>query len=66
MADIPSINAVDLLNNLKNRFELDQIFTNVGQAMIILNPYKIIPVEFTTDKMDTIIEVSKIIYYKLK
>lgn len=57
MADIPSINAVDLLNNLKNRFELDQIFTNVGQAMIILNPYKIIPGIFTTDKMDSIIEV---------
>lgn len=43
MAQAEDINDIDLLNNLKNRFFRDEIFTNVGSTLIIVNPYKNIP-----------------------
>ena len=40
MLNVEDINQMDLFNNLKNRFLKSVIFTNVGQTLIIVNPYK--------------------------
>ena len=61
MAQASSINKVDLLNNLKNRYDQSQIFTNVGDTLIIVNQYQLIPNMFTIEKMGAIIEVTTLI-----
>lgn len=50
MAEVSPINTKDLLTNIKNRYEKDLIFTNVGETLIITNPYQIIPGLYTEEK----------------
>ena len=56
MAEVSPINTKDLLTNIKNRYEKDLIFTNVGETLIITNPYQIIPGLYTEEKMQEIID----------
>jgi hypothetical protein len=51
------LNQVDILNNLKNRFAQDSIFTNIGKSLIIINPYKLLQEVFSEEKMDFFISV---------
>ena len=59
MAQVSPINTKDLLTNIKNRYDQDQIFTNVGETLIITNPYQIIPGLYTEEKMQEIIDYCK-------
>lgn len=59
MAEVSPINTKDLLTNIKNRYDQDSIFTNVGETLIITNPYQIIPGLYTEDKMQEIIDYCK-------
>lgn len=52
MAAVEDINEVDLLNNVKNRFNKKNIFTNVGPTLIILNPYQKIEGVFSEEIID--------------
>ena len=56
MAEVSPINTKDLLQNIQNRYDADQIFTNVGETLIITNPYQIIPGLYTEEKMQEILE----------
>ena len=38
MAAVSPINTKDLLTNIKNRYNENEIFTNVGETLIITNP----------------------------
>ena len=40
MAEIDEINEVDLMNNIKNRFKIKNIFNSVGSTIIVINPYE--------------------------
>ncbi|MCQ2817239.1 MAG: hypothetical protein MJ252_08245 [archaeon] len=40
MANVGAINEMDLLNNLVNRLNRDETFSNCGSTLIIFNPYK--------------------------
>ena len=55
MVELSPINTNDLLTNIHNRYNKDEIFTNVGETLIIVNPYQIIPGLYTQEKMDEII-----------
>ena len=57
MAEVSPINTNDLLVNIQNRYNKDEIFTNVGETLIIVNPYQIIPGLYTQEKMDEIINL---------
>ena len=57
MASVEDINEIDLLNNLKNRFNNKNIFTNVGPTLIIINPYQMVDGAFSQGKMDGFIKV---------
>jgi len=57
MAEVSPINTNDLLTNIQNRYNKDEIFTNVGETLIIVNPYQIIPGLYTQEKMDEIINL---------
>ena len=59
MAEVSPINTKDLLTNIQNRYNEDSIFTNVGETLIITNPYQIIPGLYTEDKMQEIIDFCK-------
>ena len=59
MAEVSPINTKDLLMNIQNRYNEDSIFTNVGETLIITNPYQIIPGLYTEDKMQEIIDFCK-------
>ena len=59
MAAVSPINTKDLLTNIKNRYDENKIFTNVGETLIITNPYQIFPGIYTEEKMKEIIEYSK-------
>ena len=59
MAQVSPINTKDLLTNIKNRYNEDEIFTNVGETLIITNPYQIIPGLYTEEKMQEIIDYCK-------
>lgn len=37
------LNEAEILNNLSQKFAKDQIFTNIGPTLLIMNPYKEIP-----------------------
>lgn len=52
------INQVDLIFNIKNRFNKDQIFTNVGKSLIIVNPFMQIQKIFSVEMMNFFINVS--------
>lgn len=41
-----------ILNNLKRRFEANEIYTNVGTILISVNPYKRLPL-YTPSVIDT-------------
>ena len=58
MAEVSPINTNDLLNNIHNRYDKDLIFTNVGETLIVVNPYQIIPGLYTQDRMEEIIKAS--------
>ena len=58
MAEVSPINTKDLLTNIQNRYKKDEIFTNVGETLIITNPYYIIPGLYTEEKMQEIIAYS--------
>ena len=55
MAEVSPINTNDLLTNIQNRYNKDLIFTNVGETLIIVNPYQILPGLYTEEKMNEII-----------
>ena len=59
MAEVSPINTKDLLTNIKNRYIKDVIFTNVGDTLIITNPYRIIPGLYTEEKMKEIADFCK-------
>ena len=59
MSEVSPINTKDLLTNIKNRYDENEIFTNVWETLIITNPYQIIPGLYTEDKMKEIIEFCK-------
>ena len=59
MASVSPINTKDLLTNIQNRYNNDLIFTNVGETLIITNPYQIIPGLYTEEKMQEIINYCK-------
>ena len=59
MAEVSPINTKDLLTNIQNRYNQDLIFTNVGETLIITNPYQIIPGLYTEEKMQEIIDYCK-------
>jgi myosin heavy subunit len=60
VSEMTSINVVDLLQNLKNRFQIHQIFTNVGKTLIIINPYNAIPAMFSSERIEEFIKVNSI------
>ena len=58
MAAVSPINTKDLLTNINNRYNENIIFTNVGDTLIITNPYQIIPGLYTEEKMKEIVDYS--------
>jgi myosin heavy subunit len=52
-----NVTVVDLLNNVKNRFYNQTIFTYVGNEILILNPNEEIPGLFSEERMDKAMEV---------
>jgi myosin heavy subunit len=40
MSKVEDIDEVDLLNNLRNRFFKKNIHTNVGNTLIVTNPFE--------------------------
>jgi myosin heavy subunit len=57
MAAVEDINEIDLLFNMKNRFFHNNIFTNVGPTLIIINPYQKVEGVFTKEKIEQFINV---------
>ncbi len=62
MAGVEDINEVDLLSNIKNRFYKQEIFTNVGKTLIIVNPYQNFPGVFGEDIIEKFQDVNKNIF----
>ena len=58
MAEVSPINTCDLLNNIHNRYDKDVIFTNVGETLIVVNPYQMIPGLYAEERMVKTIEDS--------
>lgn len=51
MVNLPCFNEPELLNNLKIRYNIDIIFTYIGPTLLIINPYKRLPLEFSIEMM---------------
>ena len=62
MAAVEDINELVLLNNMRNRFFVKNIHTNVGPTLIIMNPYQRVEGVYTDVKLDEIIKVIKFLY----
>jgi myosin heavy subunit len=62
MAAVEDINEIDLLSNLKNRFYAKSIFTNVGNTLILVNPYQNIPGIFGEDVIEKFLQVKVSLY----
>lgn len=59
MAEVSPINTKDLLINIQNRYTQNLIFTYVGETLIVVNPYQIIPGIYDESKMKIIIQTSE-------
>jgi myosin heavy subunit len=60
VADITSLNKitiVDLLNNIKNRFEQKIITSTIGNELILVNPFEFYQDYLSAEKMNYYIEV---------
>lgn len=40
MCLLDPINEESIISNLEKRYEKDKIYTNIGQTLVCLNPYK--------------------------
>ena len=49
MVNLPCFNEPELLANLKIRYKNDIIFTYIGPTLLIINPYKILPIDFSSE-----------------
>ena len=56
MAEVSPVNVCDLLNNIQNRYKENEIFTMVGETLIITNPYQIFPGIYTVERMIEVIK----------
>ncbi|MCQ2816747.1 MAG: hypothetical protein MJ252_05715 [archaeon] len=59
MAEVSPVNVCDLLQNIQNRYgqKPPEIFNMVGETLIIVNPYYIIPGLYTQDRMEKVIQL---------
>lgn len=62
---LEDISIVDLLNNLKNRYEKKHIFSNIGNELIVVNPYEYFNDLFAVAKMNEFIDVLLIVFIPL-
>ncbi len=58
MAEVEDINEIDLLNNIRNRYFQNKIFTSVGSTLIVINPFQKIQGSFGEEVLDEYIEVN--------
>ncbi len=63
MAEVEDINEIDLLNNIRNRYLKNQIFTFVGATIIVINPFQKIEGTFGETVIDEYVEVSAYISF---
>ena len=44
MVNLNDLSEQTILHNLRIRFEKDVIYTNVGQILVSVNPFKLLPI----------------------
>ncbi|NWU59471.1 MYO9A protein, partial [Lophotis ruficrista] len=44
LCSLPDLNEKTLLENLRNRFKQEKIYTYVGSILIVINPFKFLPI----------------------
>ncbi|XP_052457119.1 unconventional myosin-IXAa isoform X1 [Carassius gibelio] len=44
LCNLPDLNEKTLLDNLRNRFKQEKIYTYVGSILIVINPFKFLPI----------------------
>uniref|UniRef100_A0A8D0GZ61 Myosin IXA n=1 Tax=Sphenodon punctatus TaxID=8508 RepID=A0A8D0GZ61_SPHPU len=44
LCNLPELNEKTLLENLRNRFKQEKIYTYVGSILIVINPFKFLPI----------------------
>ncbi|XP_029431738.1 LOW QUALITY PROTEIN: unconventional myosin-IXa [Rhinatrema bivittatum] len=44
LCNLPDLNEKSLLENLRNRFKQEKIYTYVGSILIVINPFKFLPI----------------------
>jgi len=57
MAEVEDINEIDLLNNIRNRYFRNEIYTAVGNTLIVTNPMQSISGVLGEDVLNDYIEV---------
>ena len=51
MVKLKELNEASILQNLRLRFKLDKIYTNVGTILVSVNPFKLLPI-YTPEVLD--------------
>ena len=51
LVNLACFNEPELLNNLKLRYKKDCIFTYIGPTLLIINPYKTLPMDFSEESI---------------
>lgn len=59
MVKMSYLNEAEIINNIKQRYQSNTIFTYIGPTLIVVNPYKQLEGTFGTQKIDAIVEKAK-------
>jgi len=65
MAEVEDINEIDLLNNIRNRYFKNEIFTAVGTTLIVINPFQKLKGVFGEEVLNDYLEASDKLYIVL-
>ena len=52
MVNLACLNEPELANNMKIRYSQDKIFTYIGPTLMVINPYKALPNEFSEEQVN--------------
>lgn len=62
ITNLKNITIVDLLNNIKNRFNQKTITSSIGNELIIVNPFEYYNDDLSAEKMNYYIEVKSFLF----
>lgn len=57
MVNMQILNEAEILNNIRERYSVDNIFTYIGPTLVVMNPYKKLEENFSADTTGKVLDL---------